>query len=399
LAEELIRRGMNCVHIQSSRQVPEGFLRSFRNQDFRRCITHHGNLTETLAALSGFELRAILPGAETGVVLAHQLSTLLGLKRNNWTNEFVCRDKWLMAEALRSHSIPCPKSFNARHLDSLLIWIEKNQCWPVVLKPAASAGTDRVALCTSEQDVTAAFQLIVDNTNRLGADDQVVIAQQYLNGPEFIIDTVSHEGKHALAAAWKVTRGCHNGRPFICETTSLIPILEPLDWRLVQYTRRVLDALGIVIGPAHTEVRINDGEPRLLETAARLHGGGFPVHARPCIGFDQVILTVDAYVDPDRFHKIASQPYKLHEHLTIVELIAMNSGRLRSMPRLSDLSAKLSSFASFHTSLSPGDNVVKTVDVFSSPGYIVLRHSDPAQIARDCAVVRDWERNGLLELF
>jgi hypothetical protein len=81
----------------------------------------------------------------------------------------------------------------------------------------------------------------------------------------------------------------------------------------------------------------------------------------------------------------------------IVELVAPASGQLKRVPELGVLQ-RLNSFSSFSWSVSPGEQIASTIDVFSSPGYVVLRHLEPAQIEADYRVIREWESSGLYAL-
>jgi hypothetical protein len=84
------------------------------------------------------------------------------------------------------------------------------------------------------------------------------------------------------------------------------------------------------------------------------------------------------------------EPYVVQECLMIVEFVAPMSGRLNKLPDPSYLE-QLHSFSSLSWSVSPGDQISSTIDVFSSPGCVVLRHLDSAQIQADYKAIREWE--------
>ena len=67
--------------------------------------------------------------------------------------------------------------------------------------------------------------------------------------------------------------------------------------------RRVLDALGIMHGPSHMEIMYTDTGPCLVEVGSRCQGGEgtwLPV-AKECIGYTQVEVTVDVYMNGTRW--------------------------------------------------------------------------------------------------
>ena len=82
----------------------------------------------------------------------------------------------------------------------------------------------------------------------------------------------------------------------------LLPYAGKRQSALLAYTSRVLDALEIRHGPAHTELIWGDGAgPVLVETGARLSAGNNAVLSRLCGGPCALDLTVEAIVDPEHF--------------------------------------------------------------------------------------------------
>ena len=64
-----------------------------------------------------------------------------------------------------------------------------------------------------------------------------------------------------------------------------------------------LDALEITHGPGHAEVKFVNGEPCLVEIGSRCHGGSGSniCILDECIGYNQVQLTIDSYLDVEKF--------------------------------------------------------------------------------------------------
>jgi len=78
---------------------------------------------------------------------------------------------------------------------------------------------------------------------------------------------------------------------------------------IIAYQRKVVDALGILHGPTHGEVKWSGGGPVLVEVGARCHGGdGLWVKvANECFGQNQVEATIFSYLDEDRFNAIPDE--------------------------------------------------------------------------------------------
>src|SRR5687768_16375683 len=83
IAIENQKRGWQSINVQSSADLPQFLLNTFRPELFTKHLLHDGNLETLVEALKNFSVSIVLPGAETGVVLAEQLAHRLGLKGND----------------------------------------------------------------------------------------------------------------------------------------------------------------------------------------------------------------------------------------------------------------------------------------------------------------------------
>ena len=104
---------------------------------------------------------------------------------------------------------------------------------------------------------------------------------------------------------------------------------------------------------------------------------------------------MDAYVDPAALARKTTRPYRLSGRCVVVFLISRREGRLRGVPGL-EIIRSLEAFAPqhLHLSLCPGDQVCRTVDLLSSPGWIVFAHENPDAVEAGHRLVRDLEREG-----
>jgi biotin carboxylase len=390
LAPEFQKHGFNAVMIQSTTPTPSIYRPSFRPSDFVEILPFRGNVAATASALRSGGAQLVIPGCESGVRLADELSERLGFLTNGSRLSRARRDKFLMTEAVRRHGLATLPTFRAGRLESLLTWIRQRSDWPVVVKPAASAGNDGVTLCFSESEVRTAFRNTVGFTNALGRRNHSVVAQKYTRGTEFVVDTVSRDGRHQVAAFWRYHKP--PTEPFYIGYDAM----ELLDWegesqrRLFDYVTRILDALEIRHGPAHTELMWTDDGLFLLEVGARMNGGTNPLISRRSCDRNQLDLTLDCYLTPDRFFRQLGQPYRLSQQATLVFLTPRTGRRLIAIPGL----AKLGDLPSFC------DMCARLPNVNGSPrviGWVVLMHRDKAVLERDLQHIRELEQDGLYQ--
>lgn len=72
----------------------------------------------------------------------------------------------------------------------------------VVIKPVRSSGGDGVTCCTTYDDVKATLALLLGHSNKLGGINNEVVMQEYLDGVEHVVDSVSSHGVHKTVAVW-----------------------------------------------------------------------------------------------------------------------------------------------------------------------------------------------------
>ena len=194
LAPAARERQHPCIMVQSTATIPPMYRPSFRAGDFDLIIGPRSSVAETCSELRRRNVAYVLAGSEMGVELADQISARMGLTTNGTRLSSARRNKSLMGDVLT------PETFSSSRLNEIQDWIRQRQKWPVVIKPVESSGTDGVRLCTRESEVAAAFESIVNRTDVFGKPNESVLVQEYVRGPEYAVDTVSHDGRHRIAA-------------------------------------------------------------------------------------------------------------------------------------------------------------------------------------------------------
>lgn len=391
---EFKKRGFDCIHVQSSPDLDPAWLVSFQPEDFIENIVHHGDTDKTIRLLAAYSPAAVLAGSECGVMLADRLSEKMGLKTNGTKLSEARRNKYLTHELLRQNGIPCADQIKSDRVDEILEWAIKRNIWPVVLKPQDGAGTEFVSFCNSEEELRQAFLMTVGRKNQMGTVNREMLVQEFLNGDEYVVDTVSCEGQHFICALWKYQKIRFENKYPVYTGGSLLPSTGNIQEQLAHYALPILTALEIKHGPAHTEIILTQSGPRLVEVNARAHGARVPLFARACIGYGQIEMSVDAFLDPLRFFQHAAHPYVIKKQGSYFHFVSTQDGIVRTIRHLNDIKA-LPSFHGISLNVSVGHPLKKTIDLDSSPGYVNLLHDNPAVIQRDYEAIRQWEQEGI----
>ncbi|WP_405581930.1 ATP-grasp domain-containing protein [Streptomyces sp. NBC_01190] len=396
LAPLFQERGYACVHVRSAPTANASYERSYRHRDFTGQVVHRGDAEQTAAAVAEYAPVCVLAGIESGVELADVLSERLGLRTNGTALSSARRDKYLMMETVKAAGVPGTDQLLATDLDTLLDWYKETP-GRVVLKPVRSAGSDSVHFCDDLDQVRRGFHALIGTRSALHTENSAVLAQEYLVGAEYIVDTVSLDGEHLVSDIWKMHHLTANGVSGMAAGAQLLPRHGPEQEALVEYTFRVLDALGVRHGPAHTELKLTPHGPRLVETAARVCGADVHIPVGGAIGRNQLDWTVDAYAEPDRFRPHLGTDYELARHAGIVNMVSPTSGKLVGYPKMDELHA-LESCYDIALQVRPGDDILRSVDDWSYPLRVYLVHETESVVMHDILTARHLDGPGFYDI-
>ncbi|GGV17763.1 ATP-grasp domain-containing protein [Kitasatospora herbaricolor] len=394
LPAALRRYGVEYLHVRS--QEPDIHL-AYRPEDFTVDLQHEGDLAATAARLREHGVDFVVAGAESGVLLADALSAELGTPGNGMTRPASRRDKFAMAAAVKEAGLAAAESLLSASAEETVAWAERLGEWPVVLKPVASAGTDHVFFCDSPQEIRTAHATVLAAVDRYGRRNTQVLAQQFLDGDEYFVNTVSRDGVHHIVEVWRyhdLPKG--GGRSIPPAFEHPVPPEDPAARQLGDYVPKVLDALEIRNGSAHTEVMLTARGPVLVECGARLGGAHLPDVVNRAIGTDQVDLLALAIARPERITGRTLPPYRLLTHLRYLNLMSPRDGVVPSEEAWAEVRA-LPSFLDMVLTIPPGKPVARTVDLATVPGYLYLSSDDAGQVEADYRRLRQLEADGLYD--
>ena len=260
-----------------------------------------------------------------------------------------------------------------------------------MVKPLDSAGTDGVSICHDAAAIEAAFAAILGRPNALHGANEELLVQELLEGTQLFVNSISWDGVHHVSEVWRDNK-LRAGANFIYDYEELLPRHGEQQDQVVPYVEAVLDALGIRFGPAHTEVMLTATGPVLVESGARMHGSVPDEIVDRCTPSHQT-LTAEAYLDPKSVARRAQQPYELAAGAYCVMLISQHEGRIVDDAGMREIEA-LPSFAGTISMLGPGDQLKKTVDLFSCPGIIYLVDPDRDRLKADYDRIRELDASG-----
>jgi biotin carboxylase len=205
----LARYGARAVHVRSD--APNiHFAR--RPADLEIEVVHQGDLARTAAALREHGVGFVVAGTESGVLLADALSVELGTPGNGMTRPVARRDKYEMVAAVAQAGLATAASMATDSVRELLDWAGRLGTWPAVRSSRRpGAGSDYVLFCRSPEELREGFASVLGAVDRYGCRNTAVVGQQFLEGEEYFVNTVSRNGVHHLVEVWRYQKRLVDG--------------------------------------------------------------------------------------------------------------------------------------------------------------------------------------------
>ncbi|HEU5158460.1 MAG TPA: ATP-grasp domain-containing protein [Streptosporangiaceae bacterium] len=387
------KRGITPIAVMSSPEPMEAFLPRWFPEDFAAVHFYGGDFEELVAIVKGYDPICIVPGLEPGVELAGELvDAVLPGTGNLPGSSPIHRDKALMAQALERNGVPHLRTICSDDSAAVAEWLRDNDLEgrPLVIKPPKSSGAEDVCLIEAGHDWKAYFDQLLGTVNHYGMVNDGVIVQEYAEGTEYIVDLYSVDGQHGLVDVCVYQKREKDGQIGIYDVADFLAPDDPAVAPLAEYTKQAATACGIRNGSTHAEVMLTPDGPRLIELAARYSGSCMMISGTLATGENQIDRTVAHYVD-GKF----SPGFELLREVRTVWLAADKDGILRNI----EIFDQVRELPTFYAMSLPenGKHVPLTTGMSTSLGWIIQGASDWDAIEADFRVIKDLERQLVVE--
>ena len=209
-------------------------------------------------------------------ITVNYVAEKLGLPCNQTKFTNIQTNKYAMRQALMDAGLPCPKfvladeNFNLSKLDEFK--------FPIIVKPTDRSGSRNIMKLESTDGVMKA----VEEACATSFEHKAII-EEYLDGDEYSMETVSYCGEHHYLAT---TKKFTTGAPHFIETGHCQPsgLSEEVLTKAKNNIMKALTALHIENSAGHSEFKVDkNGNINIIEIGARMGGD--------CIGSDLVYLS------------------------------------------------------------------------------------------------------------
>jgi biotin carboxylase len=356
----------------------------------------HDTLATTCAELKEYGAEAVVAASETGVGLADELAVALGLPHNLPARAAARTSKLAEARALAAAGVPHARTAEVRAPDQVAGVLRGFDGFPVVAKPVASAGSDGIAICADAEAVRQAVTSLLGSRSAVGSINESVLLQEYLRGPQYALNTVTAAGRHVVSDVFVSRFDEVGGKPISRHKISRRELSEA-DQAVVDYGFRCLDAVGLVNGAGHTEIRLIGRGPVLVEVNFRLMGPILPADVYvPVFGHSHATLFADAVLGRPAFTGRVGSGYTVpNKHLAFILLRAHAGGLVLGMPGLDQI-RRLDTFRGFAKLPALGTEIRNPLMTTGSGGVAYFAGADEDAVLADLDRVHDLEDAGRL---
>lgn len=222
-----------------------------------------------------FNIISVMTFADFYVPQAAYVAEALNLPTIPYESARNCRNKYYMRKEIdKINSKYNPKYYI---VDSIQEALEKAKDigYPLILKPQDENDSFNVLLIRNQDELKEKFYGIYNTAvNRIGQkkDSHALLLEQYMSSQEYSVETYSTETyTEIIGVTKKIVSGQERGQ-FI-EIAHIFPYID-VDNKIFESVKEIIEGMGIKNAICHTEVKIENGELKIVEINPRLAGGG-----------------------------------------------------------------------------------------------------------------------------
>ncbi|MCW8385498.1 ATP-grasp domain-containing protein [Legionella pneumophila serogroup 1] len=232
------------------------FVDSYEN------LSELSRITKQLHQIHHF--RAIVSFTEFGLYPAALIAEQLNIKGNAVFPVEHTRDKFKMRRLLESHQLDSIAYQRCTTLEDVAVFYKQIKA-PFILKPIHGAGSLGVCYVNSLENIPNAWNWAIQHGN------QELIAEEYLLGKEYSVESLSLDGQHRVIA---ITEKLTTGFPHFIELGHHSPayLTPEIQQKIQQLILHFLEIIQHQNGPAHTEIKVHQDEIKIIESQTRMGG-------------------------------------------------------------------------------------------------------------------------------
>ncbi|NJQ05626.1 ATP-grasp domain-containing protein [Streptomyces lonarensis] len=324
---------------------------------------------------------SVVTTTEAGAEPAGRINDLLGLGGVSYEVTRLLRDKLSMRRHLAAVAPSISVAAAEVEEPASLEQFGARHGYPFIVKPVDGVGSLGVRLVESADRTAEVWEEIA----RLRHCDHRFshlfplgrfLMEEYVRGPELSVEAFTFEGRHVVVALTeKLTYGNFVERGHVVPAR----ISQADEAAVVACVTTLLDAIGVESGPSHTEVRLSDGGPRVIESHNRPGGDRIRDLVEEATGFD-----IERYAvawPSGALPALAERPPVLRSAAT--RFLTADPGRVTAVEGVEDARATVG-VVTVDVTVEPGDEVRPLRSSWDRVGQVVAVASHPDAAVAAC---------------
>ncbi|MDO5328624.1 MAG: ATP-grasp domain-containing protein [Coriobacteriia bacterium] len=311
--DEIIDRGYKAFvvnptcgndHLMQLKHKIQSNFESKYSKDQYECVYADNNAQAIFDMCEGHNIICAVAGSEYGVKTIDDVAFMLGVKGNNPKTNYCRCTKLGMIESLNHAGLRAIKTARIEKKQDIVNFFNENKLDRCFMKFSEGAGSYGNKTCSNLDDAIKYFDVIMNSKDYFGDSGGDVLAQEVIEGTEYVVNTVTCKGNHKVTDIWRYKKVTTENGDMIYDTSTLVDEITDEIKELIDYSFKVADAVGVKYGPIHGEYKIDKQGPVLIETNCRPMGDSTTrEYARDVAGNCIVDWSLDAYLDEDAFKK------------------------------------------------------------------------------------------------
>lgn len=253
------------------------------------------------------------------IKLQHQMTLLSVIPLNDWVLETAnsinahfglpalsrqtverARNKYEMKVRFAENNIPAANYYLLSHDNQLSAALE-HVGLPAIIKPYDFGGSGGVFVAHTHEEAARYLgesrELISQHKETFKIKGDKYLIEEYINSSDEVsVEVICFGGQYKTLT---VTEKYLSPEPWFSELGHLVPSFRHHDSALKALAEKSCAALGIEFGLAHVEIKIRDGQPFVIEIAARPGGDGIMDQIEVAYGLNPYALHIGAYLGQD----------------------------------------------------------------------------------------------------
>lgn len=283
-------------------------------------------------------------------------------------------DKGQMRTVLKEHGVAVPEFYLVRSWAEYLDAVSKfeDSC---IVKPVDNSGSRGVTLLLNSSSLDKKKEAY--NYSKKYSDSGNILVEEYMQGPEVSVEAFSIDG---VCYVIQITDKITTGPPYFVEIghnqPSSLPVVTKNE--IKDLAGAAVKATGILEGPSHTEIKLTDSGPKIVELGARLGGGFLATHLVPLsTGVDLVdsCIRLAMGMNPDVAIK--------HDRGSAIRFLQAEPGTIVGLEGIEE-ARKSENVVQVHISHSVGDKSVVLKNGNDRIGSVIARGETATEAIASC---------------